>query len=868
MLGASQAAVLGSAYADVLYDTLVLDTFKDDVVSYWKFQNDGVDQVGRVHSGEGHDATITGRPELHVASIVRFDPRGECIAWPGTPGVYAEVEHDSAHKTDEGTIVVTFQHDSLRQKSTLVAADANAAAGGLSMEVLPNGAPRCYLRRRSDGNAVILVGQPGDAQPNKAYTLIFKWGRAGLSMTLWPENRDENRNENRGFVRRQSDALKDGLTDSNSPVRFGAWHTDASQHDGPYGRVIWLKRQIPNAEEAFLAQAKTIVRDGSSAVRLSAIYMWADYEGNGERKVTDTAIDGTIASSSGGTLPAFPITVDPTPYVQNARGSKDGWSAQFQNSTKGTWTRLGSGDFQFTPGTSAGYDDSQYRVSDDRGTTWSAWQTIESLVLDRSLCPGPYFLIEDYGGDNQAKIEAARDAADAAGGGTVTTIKRSTVLTDVAGLQIRPNVHWLFLNIKRADSKWTDNSGCTPTGNGQSSGWRPSFHTALISGEENRRAIVDSGNRIYFLGGIMDCNMFKQALYHTTGSAADPYSNSGTCYPGVRQQTKDFFNLQHNPAFKLRGKDSSAAADRELVGVYGMYIFNSTSDGIRGVGAVDLIAHDNIFSATARGAFVMDGGNSKLRTQRNRILAGINVGGYPLGAGIDHEMLLYSGSGYGDYVHQDDFIEQDFDMVIRFNSPYTFSGCTIGPGLNARASNADGAVCTIQGSAANPRAKVRYHCTGGGAGGSRPGCLFAGWSRRSPYNITYKFIDTDFITWGTPYPYHEKLLTPAAGQTWAIDFGDSVETAYAYRIEVTNCTASVGPNMPSGSKTLLLFKTVQALTTTQVVRIDGLTIGSGFAQDAVRLNGQRLEYRNVSHEGFPSATIQQICPGAGEYVPI
>jgi hypothetical protein len=59
---------------------------------------------------------------------------------------------------------------------------------------------------------------------------------------------------------------------------------------------------------------------------------------------------------------------------------------------------------------------------------------------------------------------------------------------------------------------------------------------------------------------------------------------------------------------------------------------------------------------------------------------------------------------------------------------------------------------------------------------------------------------------------------------------------------------------------------MKALTTTQIVRLDGLTIGAGFELPAVRLNGQRLEYRNVAHEGFPGATIQSICPGAGQYV--
>jgi MYXO-CTERM domain-containing protein len=98
--------------------------------------------------------------------------------------------------------------------------------------------------------------------------------------------------------------------------------------------------------------------------------MWQSPDGEGELKLTDTATGGTIQSHSGGTLPAFPIEVDPSPYVTHAIGTKSDWTAQFRNSTKGTWTRLSDGNFQFTPSTSAGVDQSEYRVSDDGGATW------------------------------------------------------------------------------------------------------------------------------------------------------------------------------------------------------------------------------------------------------------------------------------------------------------------------------------------------------------------------------------------------------------------------------------------------------------------------------------------------------------------
>lgn len=256
MLGASQIALIGSAFAAVTYDELV-DTFRVDGVSYWKFANhDGADVWGTEHAtyktlpSEGPVATI-----VDLDTIAEGAPAdGTCTAWTGALESYADAAHNAAHKTAEGTIVVSFQLDTLSQKSTLVAADANSAAGGLSMEVQTNGAPRCFLRRQSDGSGVILTGQPGDVQVNAAYTLIFKWGPGGLSMTLW--------NDSGNPVRVVTDPLTDGVT-GTSPLRFGAWHTGVGRHDGPYGRVIWLKRRISDPQEANLARARTISRTGA-----------------------------------------------------------------------------------------------------------------------------------------------------------------------------------------------------------------------------------------------------------------------------------------------------------------------------------------------------------------------------------------------------------------------------------------------------------------------------------------------------------------------------------------------------------------------------------------------------------------------------
>jgi hypothetical protein len=864
MLGASQAALLGAASAAVTYDSLVA-IFHPNVVSYWKFENNGVDENGT------QSASINGSPEFNVATIVDLDTiaegasaNGECIAWPGAVGVYAEAAHNAAHKTPQGTIVVTFQNDNLAQKSTLVAADASNAAGGLALEVQTDGSPRCFLRRQSDGAPVVLVGQAGDVQLNEAYTLIFKWGPPGLSMALWNEE---------GFrVRQVSDLLTDGVT-GTSPIRFGIWHDGVqSAHDGPYGRAIWLNRRISDGEEAILARAKTIVHGGTSAITLDPIYMWKDDRDNGEHKITDTATGGAIQSSSGGTLPAFPLTVDPTPYVSGASGGKSGWSAQFRNST-GSWTRLGSGDFQFTPGITAGEDHAEYRVSDDGGGTWSNWQSLTTLVLDRSLCPGPYFLVEDYSGGGSSwngvdtpRFNSARDAAVAAGGGTVTSLQRSTVRF-VTNHVMKAKVHYLFPNVKRPDMIHTPSGqGCSPGGNGQGNNWEPTWQEPVFDGETGDNLAGQA--RVNIVGGIFDGNMLKQAIHN--GFQGTPASSSeyGKCWPGNRTNSSAF-NLQLQRLIRLQGSTASGAGGRARLGCYAVTFQNTPGDAIHGTGASDGIIEDCRFSGTFRGGLVWDFGNSVLVARRNSYVnsLGTTNSSQNVGAGIDHEILGFGGSFSLDILHEDEFIDGDFEFNPREGPGHIVRGCVIGPGLDWLAKGTVNAqVITHEGSAKNPRGTIRYHRKAP-TGGNFPACSIRGWAGVTPHNMMVKFIDQDFLTWGTFYIYHEKLIVPTAG-VWEIEIGETTDTSSNFRVEVTNCTARVGPNMPSGSNTIRLFRTVKALTTTQVVRIDGLAIGSGFQQAAIQLNGQRLEHRNVVHEDFPSASIQQICPGAGQYVAI
>ena len=303
----TQGSLLGQqATGTLLYDDIIETTFAADLVSYWKFQGDGVDAKGT------QNAAITGSPETGVATIVDLDTitegagaDGTCIAWPGTSGVYAEAAHNAAHKTAAGTIIITFQRDAEVEKSTLVCADASAAAGGLSVEVQTNGAYRAFLRG-STGSLTVLLGSAGAVQLDQAYTLIFKWGAAGLSLALW----DDSGNL---VEARQTNALADGVT-GTSVIRFGAWHTDISHHDGPYGRVVWLDRRISDTEEADLARARTIPHSSgvSEYITTPEDHGWSAGNSAAENRTAFSAAI-TAASSNAGSSSTGRGVVELTP---------------------------------------------------------------------------------------------------------------------------------------------------------------------------------------------------------------------------------------------------------------------------------------------------------------------------------------------------------------------------------------------------------------------------------------------------------------------------------------------------------------------------------------------------------------------------
>jgi hypothetical protein len=234
------------------YDDAV-HAFAPNLVAYWKLaETSGTvasDQLAIAHG------TYVGTPEYDVATIVQLDVGGTCIALPGFHGNAIDIPHADELKTAQGTIVITFQRDTGSTKAIIVAGDADGAAGGFSMEVSASGALRAFLRRQSDGAAVILLGADDTVEVGKAHTLVFKWGAPGLSYSVWGDG---------GLIERLTDPLSDSLG-GTSAIRVGAWHAGQDRLAGPVGRLAWLDRRITDQEEALLARPRTIERPPTAA---------------------------------------------------------------------------------------------------------------------------------------------------------------------------------------------------------------------------------------------------------------------------------------------------------------------------------------------------------------------------------------------------------------------------------------------------------------------------------------------------------------------------------------------------------------------------------------------------------------------------
>jgi hypothetical protein len=597
-----------------------------------------------------------------------------------------------------------------------------------------------------------------------------------------------------------------------------------------------------------------------SSIALTAIDAWA----------ADADDSRSIASSSGGTMPVIPVTVDPTPYVSGASGDKTNWLVQFQSAVLGTWTRLAGGDLQYTPGSTPGTEDAEYRVSDDAGATWSDWQAITIEVVERPA--GAYHLVEDYAGTEGQKVQAAIDAAHAAGGGVVTTLDRDTtrVMDGVTrsdasvGLTWREKVHLLGLKVRQPNATDGDGNQCSPTGNGVATGWSPGYWDDLVRGGTAWGAAWDNSTRQEAVLCEFDGNATKMALHSTSGDNSEPNSTYGTCFPGNRLANgNDVFNLQQQAGVRLRGTTDGSAANRRRARFKRCKILRTCGDGLNNVGGMDVELHDCLHEDCFRGSPNMIGGNSRMVIVRNTV----RIGSANINGRIDHETETF-GSRDSELTHTDTVIGGLFDMIPRSSttspgSVYVVEGCDVGPQLNLIPKNCVQATVTFRGTVTNPRGKIRFHVQGGGKYSVHPACRIGGWAGRLPHTCQFLFEDQDFIAHGDPYIFNTETFTPGADY-FHIRLGETVQAGDGWAVTLINCKA-YWQNRPAGA-TARLFDAVRTLTTAEVVRIDGLEIGSGFLLDAVELDGQRLEYRNVSHADFPAAGIQDICPGAGEYV--
>ena len=143
------------------------------------------------------------------------------------------------HKTANGGVAVMIQPKSTGAKGTLVASDANNAAGGWSLEGEDNGQIRAYLRN-SGGTPVILTSSTWASPAGTAKHVAFTWGAAGLKLYVDGSVVD-------------SDAETDGAT-GTSNATVGLWHSAAtSPYYGLMSKLVLFATQPSDAAVATIA---------------------------------------------------------------------------------------------------------------------------------------------------------------------------------------------------------------------------------------------------------------------------------------------------------------------------------------------------------------------------------------------------------------------------------------------------------------------------------------------------------------------------------------------------------------------------------------------------------------------------------------
>lgn len=624
-----------------------------------------------------------------------------------------------------------------------------------------------------------------------------------------------------------------------APVNFYDFTTQDAINNTVYATVFasrslgkWIMLYREDDTDDIKGKTAPLTLTGGGSITTSSIDAWGIDADSGE----------TIGSATGGTMPVVKETVDPTDFVSGATGTKDTWTVQFRNESLGTWAQLANGDFEYTPGSTAGTDDAEYRVSDDGGSTFSDWTPITIEVVARP--PGPMYLVEDYSGSNQNKVQSALNDADA-NSGTAATLQRDTVWDEVNDLS-PGEAHMLGIKTKRSRAVHTSGDLCgqnVGSGKCSDSDWTsagtPGYFDRVL-----QPPLSSNSTRVQWVLCDIDGNSQQQALRETTGDNPTPSSPCGTCFGDA--SGSEHFNLQRQAGVLIRGNNSSGAANRRQILFKRSRMRNTCGDGFDIAGSGDLRLYDSEFIDCFRGAWTINGGNTVVDAQRCK---NITVNGDA--PGIDYEVFSFGGDRNCVSTVTDCEIHDDFDVRMEDASDHTFTRCIVGPGLHWLAG--DSSVCR------HTDGEIRYTNKGGGTASNFPREAF-----RSVSGGVYEVRcdGTKFVAWGDAFRHHGDPKGMGTGDQFEILL--DVQDNTGWLLKLVNCSAEAH-NLP-GSNTVLLFRAVRAVGTGHTVRLDGLTISSDFAKDCIRLNGQKVEHRNVSHEGFPGAGITEIVTGAGQYV--
>jgi hypothetical protein len=254
------------------------------------------------------------------------------------------------------------------------------------------------------------------------------------------------------------------------------------------------------------------------------------------------------------------------------------------------------------------------------------------------------------------------------------------------------------------------------------------------------------------------------------------------------------------------------------------------------------------------------------------------TGGYPNGTGLnDLEPFQPSGSQFNRFTAADIWYEGDKDdRNYQTDSATTHSwskyyNChATAPGLNFQPDRTGAGRVSTQEVLAQ-RCTFTYYKAGiandGTISGSFPAMAFRGFDE-GVNGTGALFEGCIIIADGRIFTqHHDGFADPANDLNPSCRLDYTIIHGNGKIMTMRNCEYRIRRigHVPIGNRFMINFL---SLTTGRTVEYDGLVIDSGFALGNMNMGGCTLRHRDVSHEGNPGATIQQICPNAGSYVAI